>query len=409
MNAEEVNNHLIYIAPCGIGLGHTYRTLSIAKRLKSLLPSVELIFSTYGESVSLIEKHGYRCLIERSVSYALNDEGEIDLRLTLAKGPRNIYNFLRQVGDEIYFQTILKPNLVLSDSRLSSVIAARVRKCPSFLIINQLKVILPFKKAKRAKSILERSLLGVLDVSWSYAERIFIPDFPPPYTVSKGNIPVDNELDLWDKIVFTGPLLPVWPEDLPDKDVIKSNLGLEDKHVVLASFSGLKEEKEHLFSYLIKSIEKCKEKLKKRNIVIIVSKGNSSHSSRLRNIGKEDEVIYVEEWLDNKHALLKASDLVITHGGHTSVLEALVYGVPAIHLINPGHTERYLNASSTEELGVAEVLIASNRNNSLCKLLIKLIEDQNMAKKAKEISSYLSTYKGDLLIAETIAKKVNEV
>jgi len=67
-------------------------------------------------------------LRERPIEYEQNEYGEIDVRLTLAKGPRNFYSFIRQVGDELYFQGMLKPDLVVSDSRLSSLLMVGFRK-----------------------------------------------------------------------------------------------------------------------------------------------------------------------------------------------------------------------------------------------------------------------------------------
>jgi len=85
-------------------------------------------FSTYGEAVKLIEKNNFRYLRERPVEYEQNEYGEVDVRLTLTKVSRNFYSFIRQVGDELYFQGTLKPDPVVSDSRLSSLLAAGFRK-----------------------------------------------------------------------------------------------------------------------------------------------------------------------------------------------------------------------------------------------------------------------------------------
>ena len=403
------SKYLVYFAPCGIGLGHAYRTLTVAKRLINLLSDVEVVFSTYGEAVDLIKKYGHRCLVERPVSYLLNEEGELDLRLTLARGPRNLYNFLRQIGDEIYFQTMLNPNLVLSDSRLSSLIAAKIRKCPSFLVINQLKIILPMKKRAKAKNVIERVMLNFFDTSWSHSEKIFIPDFPPPYTISHGNIPENGDLEVLDKVVFVGPLLPVWPNELPERKIIRERMNLDRERLILASFSGLEKERESLISYLLKSLSACKDVLKRENVKIIISGGDVPSHSFDKYFKNVKEIVEIRGWIENKHQLLKASDVAITHGGHTSVIEALIYGIPAIHVINPGHTERYSNALSAERLGVARALIANKTNvTDLCSLLIEVIYDKDMYRRVSTLSKKLTRYRGDMKIASILVKKLKE-
>ena len=48
----------VYIAACGMGLGHVGRCLPIAKRLREL--GIEVVFSTYGDAVYEASSAGFK-------------------------------------------------------------------------------------------------------------------------------------------------------------------------------------------------------------------------------------------------------------------------------------------------------------------------------------------------------------
>ena len=69
-------------------------------------------------------------------------EGGFSVKDSIANIPVWFANFSRQVNQEI--RNILKcnPDIVLSDSRLSPLVAARFLKVPSVVILNQIKLLL---------------------------------------------------------------------------------------------------------------------------------------------------------------------------------------------------------------------------------------------------------------------------
>lgn len=397
---------LIYYGVCGMGLGHAARAVSIARRMWELSGGdrLRIMFSSYGEAAEVLEGEGLRCLREKPVVYGQNELGEVDVRLTIAEGPKNIYNFIRQVGDELYFQGVLKPTAVISDSRASTLIAARIRGTPAFLVINQLKVVIPVKRYSRAKvrakSLAERVLLKILRYTWSYAGMIFVPDFPPPYTIASGNIPDKGEMQ--DNVVFAGPILPRWPEELPPRGRIRAEMGLGDVKLVVASFTGIRSEREYLSSRFIEEMKRYKEELERENVKVVVSLGDPERREIKETIGSN---VVVRGWIEDKHYLLKAADLAVTHGGHTSVLESIVYGIPSLHIVNAGHTERIGNARSAEALGVAKMLTLGEecwRPGMIYRKLLECLNDSEMRANAAGISSKLSSFKGDFTVARRV-------
>ncbi|MEM0225733.1 MAG: hypothetical protein QXF46_02530, partial [Thermofilaceae archaeon] len=246
---------LAYLAPCGMGLGHAGRMLSVARRLRQA--GVDVVFSSYGRAADMIERSGYRCLRTRPVGYEVDEQGDIDVRRTIAKGPLNLYRFARQVGDELYYIGTLEPDVVVSDSRLSSLLAAKALGVPAVLVIHQLRVIIPVKKPTRvklsAKYLAEEGLLRLLGKLWLLADEILIPDYPPPYTVARANAMVETLLP---RARFVGPSPPVWPDELPPREEVRERLGVEGK-LVVASFTGVSGEGRELCEAFLAELGGC--------------------------------------------------------------------------------------------------------------------------------------------------------
>ena len=80
----------------------------------------------YGEAASYVSLRGYRCATVSPVEFAWSMEGGFSVKNSIANIPVWFANFSRQVNQEI--RNILKcnPDIVLSDSRLSPLVASKV-------------------------------------------------------------------------------------------------------------------------------------------------------------------------------------------------------------------------------------------------------------------------------------------
>jgi len=182
----------IYFAPCGIALGHAGRCIPIAKKFQANGSSV--YFSTYGEAVQFVSKAGFQVGEVPPIKMYERSDGTFDFRRTLAIGPKTLLTFSRQIGAELNLIEHFKPDLVISDSRLSTVLAARMRRIIPVLILHQLRIMIPHTRPITDKSKLaikrhvERLGLEVLGGMWKLSRVIIVPDFPPPYTIAKANV-----------------------------------------------------------------------------------------------------------------------------------------------------------------------------------------------------------------------------
>ncbi|HYY40774.1 MAG TPA: glycosyltransferase family protein, partial [Nitrososphaera sp.] len=128
------------MAPYGVGLGHASRLLMVADQLKQ--EGMDVQFSSYGEAASYVSRRGYKCATVSPVEFAWSMEGGFSVKHSLANVPIWFANFSRQVNQETRNMLMCSPDIVVSDSRLSPILAARLLKVPSVVLLNQIKLLL---------------------------------------------------------------------------------------------------------------------------------------------------------------------------------------------------------------------------------------------------------------------------
>src|SRR5437867_11086072 len=102
----------------------------------------EVRFSSYGEAANYVSLRGYRCVTVAPVEFAWSMEGGFSVKDSLANILRWFANFSRQVNQETRSMTACNPEVVVSDSRLSPLVAAKLLNIPSIVLLNQVKLLL---------------------------------------------------------------------------------------------------------------------------------------------------------------------------------------------------------------------------------------------------------------------------
>ncbi len=343
----------LYFAPCGIGLGHAARLLPIAERFEK--EGATINFSTYEDALPYVKGRGFPVIESPPIQFQYDDDGIFDVRRTLAKGPRNLLNFLGQVAFETTTIEAFKPDAVISDSRLSSLVAARILNIPRILIINQLRVLIPHireltKRREEVKTFFERIGLEILTSLWHSSPLILVPDFPHPYTISKANLMVSRRG--LDRVAFIGPIITQRPEELPSKESLRKKLNLPArKPVLFANYNGTTLEKALTAQVLDPLLKELSDEF-----FVVVSHGLPNGNS----VHVDERNLRVFNWLPEKYEMLRACDVFVSTCGHTSLAEAMYYGVPTLLLPTPGHTERIGNATSVEGFGASLLLPQGN-------------------------------------------------
>lgn len=388
-----------YIAPCGIGLGHANRSIRIAGKIINLSKIYDvkplILFSTYGSAVSLIAKKGFHVCSVPEITYYQKSDGTFDFKQTMGRGVRFIKSFFDQIALEIKFIDRFKADVVISDSRLSSIIAAKVLGKPSILVINQLALIIPRTRPmspsiKLIKAIAERVVSQVFSCMWNFSSRIMVPDLPSKYAICKRNI-LGLEFD--DKIEFTGPIIDVDPRLLPSRRYLKSKLNIPF-HIpfIFIVISGLPLEKISMAKFLIKFFKTFNSKF-----FSVITLSNPKGRKLIYDGGN----LKVYNWVENYYWYLKACDLNVNHAGHTSIIEAICYGLPMILFPARGHTERFSNALAAQALGVARILTYNESSlSSLHEAIRYLLTDIRVKRRVKLLQRMALKMDGAKRIAE---------
>jgi len=353
----------VYFSVNGHGLGHISRCISIAQRLERI--GADVLFSTYCEGLDYAKSKKLPFVESPSIGYDVGPEGEVDVRSTLAN-PKLLSTIpvLNQVNAELRYIGRFRPDVVVSDSRASSILAARLLGITVITILNQYQVIIPRRKRfLRLARVGDGALLTLVGRIWMMSRELLIPDFPPPFTVSLRNLKIPPSRKR--KVEFIGPILPVRPEDLPEKKKLRRKLGLpNDKPVIFAPISGPRKEKTPFIRSLLASLKRVETEYE-----IVVSLGFPDGSS----YPVKDGGCTVYQWLPNHSEFLKACDLVISRPGHTTLMEAICFHKPLLLIPTPNHTEQQGNAARASELGIAEVLSQESITSANLKSHIELM------------------------------------
>jgi UDP:flavonoid glycosyltransferase YjiC (YdhE family) len=349
----EDNPLRVQFAPSGIGLGHVGRCVPIARRLEK--DGAKILFSTYLEGVQYARQEGFSTVEVPPVKIAVKPDGTVDFRQSMVDpGPFfTSFTVLEQVNAEIEVMKAFKPNVVVSDSRGSPLIAAKLLQIPRVCILNQFQIIIPrTRQFLRLAKLADAGSLAVVGKIWTSVTRVLIPDFPPPYTISTGNLRIPDFYRK--KVKFIGPILPVYPKELPSEMELREKLKLShDKPLIFAPISGPIKQRA-FFTGILRRI--FKEFPEEYQIVMSLGYPNAStHPIRNKNVT-------VYKWLPNRFDYLKACDLVIARAGHGTLMQSICYGKPLILVPTPSQTEQLNNARRAVELGIAEMVEQDNLN-----------------------------------------------
>ena len=330
----------VHFGVYGSGLGHVSRTSLVAEGLR---PDAYSYFTCWGEGLELLLKLGFPCTEVPPVDVEWGEAGRMAFKKTLRRFPYAYVNFARQTVLERDIMLRMKPKLVVSDSRLSSVGAAWLCGLPSVLIINQLRISLP-PVAGGLRSPIERVSAELLALAWRRSQIILAPDLPPPYTIS--------EQQLWNvkvaagKLKYVGFLMRAKEVSEEVRSATRSKFAA-GKKLVFAQISGPRNSRSGMLLMVGKMAP-----LLGDGISLVVSFGDPMGDPRPQSF----DGFTLFEWCPIKDELIASADLVIARGGHTTVAEVMMRGCPGLFLPIPYHGEQWGNGTKAAKLGFAKSL-----------------------------------------------------
>jgi UDP-N-acetylglucosamine--N-acetylmuramyl-(pentapeptide) pyrophosphoryl-undecaprenol N-acetylglucosamine transferase len=365
-----------YFTPYGVGLGHASRLIMVANNLQS--SKVEIRFSSFGEAVMYISIHGYECVRVPAVEFAWNVKGEFSIKYTIANLPKWFTNFSRQVNNEVQNMIKYQPDIIVSDSRLSSLITAKFLGLPAIVILNQVKLLLsPRLREFKVARLFEKINGEILGTMWTLADKILIPDLPPPYTIAGHNVwdtsTIARKLEY---IGFTAPKLCVTQEQLSK---VAHYLGLDrSKPIVFIHVSGPMETRMPIIRI---AVEACKSL--RQEIQYIISEGRPNGNvepKKLSGLG------WYYEWCPVRDEIFAMSDLLVLRGGHVAISQAIQFGKPVVTIPIENHGEQLGNSEKIAEIGAGIMLKTKHlKANHITHAINDILDDPEYQKKAYEL------------------------
>ncbi len=367
----------IYFSPCGIGLGHVSRSVPIAAEV--LKRGGKVIFSTYLEGVDYVAKNNYPVVSAPSLQMENDITGSINLKsTTISTGLTAIPTFIDQIRFEIQWMQSFKPDVVISDSRLSSIYAARLLDIPVMLILNQFLPRVPREKDTILFRLVDGTILTLLGRSWTLGNVIIIPDFPEPYTISLDSLRIPRRYGA--RVQLVGSILPRKPHENSNVHRIRKSLGVEDdQKLIYAGISGPRAERMPLIKILRPLFRKFPERYK-----VVMSMGIPGTGSKSIKEGS----LIIMPWIEDRYEYLNACDMVISRGGHETIIQSICYQKPSLIIPVPKHPEQYGNARRALALGVAEAVHQRNVNlSSLLMMIDEILDSGKFIKRLHKINS----------------------
>ena len=383
----------VYLSPCGIGLGHVGRCVPIAKEL--MMQGTDVVFSTYRDGIKFVERENFPLIEVPPIGFKVKPDGTVDFRQTAVNpGFFAVFTLLKQIGAEIEVIESLKPDVVVSDSRVSPLIAARLLGVPRVCILNQFQIIVPRRKRfLRLGKLVDAGALAIIGKIWTTGIQVLIPDFPAPYTISVGNLRIPNSYRK--NVRLIGPILPTRPNQLPSQSKLRKELGLSlDKPVIFAPVSGPLEERVFFMQVLQKIFTHFPE-----DYQVVMSLGYPNATEDFVKYGS----VTVFKWIPRRFEYLKACDLIICRAGHGTLMQSICYGKPMLLVPTPNHTEQLNNAKRAVELGVARMIEQENMSKvSLLQAVREMLEDEKLKERVEEVEEAVSKLDGLKTAVETI-------
>ncbi len=387
----------VLFTPSGVGLGHVGRCIPIARRLEK--DGAEILFSTYREGFKYVQQEGFQAVEAPDIGVAVKPDGSIDFRQTTVNpGPfLTVYTIMKQIDAEINFMQAFEPDVVVSDSRASSLVAAKFLDIPRICILNQYQVFIPRRKRfLKLARIADATTLTLVGRVWADVIQALIPDFPPPYTISTKNLHIPRAYHK--KMKFIGPILPVGFNDLPDKKELRKKLGLDEtKPVIFAPISGPAKERAYFTGILRQIFSKFPD-----DYQIVMSLGYPNSSVEPVTYGN----LIVHRWIPNRFDYLKVCDIVVSRGGHGTMSQSICYGKPLILVPTPSHTEQFNNSKKAVELGVAEIIPQENLSRDVLLTAVRKVLENKFQQRAEQLQKEISKWNGLETAAKIIADAV---
>lgn len=368
--------HRIYFSVCGEGYGHSSRAISIARKLES--KGAHILMGSYGYAFDRLKTFYPVTNIKKEFEMVAK-EGAFDLKATLLQSKSSALNYSGIISGEKKAMEDFSATCVVSDGRIAPVLAAFKLGLPCVVISNQTSIGSFFRESSFFVHLLGKPVEFSLKTSLELAEVVLIPDFPPQHTVCLDSL--SKSRHVMKKQLFTGPIVAEKYE-VPKKEPDVKN------PCVMTVLSG------HDFSIpVFNGILSAAHRFPETGFIVFAKFESKNIPKNVRLMGFKDDL----------SSYMNSSDLIITQAGHSTAMEIMTIGKPALIIPIKGQIEQENNAARMKALGICETLDYQSLDpENFYSKIRSLLTDAHFREKARFYSEMALKMKGSKTAADII-------
>lgn len=374
----------IMLFVCGEGLGHTSRCIPLAQKFQE--EGHDVLIGAYGYSRELIDKKGLRTIEIPPEIQLVGNAGSLDLKAsiiaTIKRGELlGILKINRQLKE-------FDPHVVVSDSYYTATIASMFRKIPVHLMMNQSNMEEFFYNKGTFMKAIGIFIKSFYNAIFHRVDGIIIPDYPMPYTICQMNLEFEEELE--DTLFYSGPLVGKKYDEVTEADLPRPH--------VLSTVGGFGY-REPIFRRVIETAGLD------TTISYTLLSGPSVDTENFTDL---PDNVTILKFIEDQFPYIKSSDLVIAPGGHSTMMEALSFGIPMLSFPDIDHNEQQNNATALEEDGCGKRLDYSISPEKLLEHIHEIINEGELVDKCRELQQLSDKLDGPAGIMKMLESKYNE-
>ena len=313
----------VYFAVNGIGLGHAGRCVAVARELRSR--GVDVVFSTYGKAVRFVFWEGFRTYESPPIMWEETPTGALDYRRTMLKAPLTFMKVADHFRREYRYMKKESPDVIVSDTRYSTIPASRNIGARRLYITNQPRVYLPRDGERTSPAWLEGLARKVNYTLLSGQDAIILPDFPMPNSISRRHMEFDDAPERFrEKATFVGPITLNHPDNISQEkmEAVEKKYGITEDGFIYIPISGPGRAKGSIKAQLL-------EILPDFPYPSLMSSGEPGEF----RIRKRGNLTLVDGWIHEREVLMDLAGTVVCRAGLSTLSEVVVYGKTAVCLL----------------------------------------------------------------------------
>lgn len=411
---------LLFI-PLGIGIAHTSRLIVVAKELEKR--GHKIVFGVGKQAANIVNKEGIRYTLMPEL-----DKKVVDQTKRLKTDYFSVKAINKFVTRELDMYKKEKPDLVISDTRITAWISTKMAGIPHVTINNAnvtkyynyrlarfpiptffLSEFLPIVLLKQLEkewmqknilskvgpTLVEAKLIKQL-VKFNYVlQKYNLSPIRSLTTLLQGDLNLISDASFFrplkklpDNVKLVGPIywqptmtLPKWADR-----VIKEKQN--GKKIIYVTAGGTGDPK--VFVEIL-------EHLSGFPSVVIATTGNAM---KTKSIKIKSDSMFITDYLPGDWAM-QTSDLVIFFAGNLTVYQALSNGTPQIVL--PMHLDQQDNANQMVRIGTCKVLNPFGlKKEDLIMDVLELLNDKKYKKASEKYKKQLQKFNGPKVAADEI-------